>query len=185
MPDKFIDFTVTSPEYDNLREYAGDYPWNSSIWKSVIDGLYRVTKDGGVVVWVIGDATVKGSETLSSFKQAIYFVEQGFRLHDTMIYEKNGASFPAGKDSVRYSQVFEYMFVFSKGKPKTINLLKDRKNRWAGHTSFGKSTNRNADGTLTKGKKRKIGKLGYRYNICVSSCCTSNPMESYLGCRYF
>jgi DNA modification methylase len=83
-----IDLTVTSPPYDNLRTYEGSLEWNEDIWKQVLDGLYRVTKDGGVVVWVVGDATVKGSETGTSFKQALYAKEIGFNLHDTMIWNK-------------------------------------------------------------------------------------------------
>lgn len=120
MPDNFIDLTVTSPPYDNLRTYNG-YSFD---FESIAKELYRVTKRGGVVVWVVGDATVKGSETGTSFKTAILFIEKaGFNLHDTMIYKRQ-AAFP---DVVRYYQEFEYMFVFSKGKPKTINLLRQNK----------------------------------------------------------
>lgn len=118
MPEGFIDLTVTSPPYDNLREYNGySFPF-----EEISKELYRVTKPGGVVVWVVGDATIKGSESLTSFKQAIYFVEQcGFRLHDTMIYQKINYV-PLTHN--RYEQAFEYMFVFSKGKPQTFNPYK-------------------------------------------------------------
>ena len=123
IPDKSIDLTVTSPPYDNLRTYNGSLDWGEHVWKPVIQELYRVTKDGGVVVWVVGDATINGSETGTSFKQALYFKETGFNLHDTMIYEK---SFYAPKTHRRYEQVFEYMFIFSKGVPKTFNgILKE------------------------------------------------------------
>jgi DNA modification methylase len=125
-----VDLTVTSPPYDNLRSYNGNNDqWGEHIWKQVLEALYRVTKDGGVVVWVVGDATIKGSETGTSFKQALYAMECGFRLHDTMIYEKSGMAFP---DSTRYHQIFEYMFVFSKGKPVTFNAIKDRSNKYVG-----------------------------------------------------
>jgi len=87
-----VDLTVTSPPYDNLRTYEGSLQWNESIWKQVLEGLYRVTKEGGVVVWVVGDATIRGSETGTSFKQALYAMECGFRLHDTMIWNKGGFS---------------------------------------------------------------------------------------------
>jgi len=117
LPNKCIDLTVTSPPYDNLRDYNG-YTFNFEV---IAKELYRITKDGGVVVWVVGDATIKGSETGTSFKQAIYFKDIGFNLHDTMIYEKANISFP---DSTRYYNCFEYMFVFSKGKPKTFNPIK-------------------------------------------------------------
>lgn len=134
IPDKSIDMILTSPPYDNLRTYNG-YSFD---FEGIVKELYRVTKDGGVVVWIVGDATIKGSETGTSFKQALYFKEIGFNLHDTMIYEKNSCSFPARKNGNRYSQIFEYMLVFSKGKPKTSNLLCDKKNKWAGHKDFSK-----------------------------------------------
>jgi len=118
-----IDLTVTSPPYDNLRTYEGSLQWNEGIWKQVLDGLYRVTKEGGVVVWVVGDATVKGSETGTSFKQALYAMECGFNLHDTMIWEKT--SFNYDPRNMRYKQFFEYIFILSKGKPSTFNPIKD------------------------------------------------------------
>ena len=116
MPDNFIDLTVTSPPYDNLREYKG-YSFD---FESIAKELFRVTKQGGIVVWVVGDATESGSESGTSFKQALYFKEIGFNLHDTMIYNRSG-KFP---EANRYWQDFEYMFVFSKGKPNTFNPIK-------------------------------------------------------------
>lgn len=132
MEDGYVDLVVTSPPYDNLREYNG-YEFNSDL---IIEELYRVVNDGGVVVWVVGDATIKGCETGSSFRQALKFMECGFNLHDTMIYEKNSSTYPANVKSVRYSQIFEYMFVFSKGRPRSINLIVDKPNKWAGHKDF-------------------------------------------------
>ena len=132
MPDNFIDLTVTSPPYDNLRTYNG-YCFD---FENVAKELFRVTKQGGVLVWVVGDATHKGSETGTSFKQALFFKEIGFRLHDTMIYEKNSASYPAHRKSTRYTQIFEYMFIFCKGRIKTHNLICDKKNKWAGYKDF-------------------------------------------------
>ena len=118
MPNKYIDLTLTSPPYDNLRTYNG-YSFD---FESIARELFRVTKEGGVVVWVVGDATIKGSETGTSFKQALYFKEIGFNLHDTMIYDKGYAP---NTQNNRYNNCFEYMFVFSKGKPKTHNLLRE------------------------------------------------------------
>lgn len=161
MPDNFIDLTITSPPYDNLRDYKGySFPF-----EDIAIELYRVTKKGGVLVWIVGDATINGSETGTSFKQALYFKECGFNLHDTMIYEKNGASYPANEKSNRYSQVFEYMFVFSKGKPKTCNLLKDKPNRWAGSRTFGKVSKRQKDGTIEKRDSFTVSEFSYRTNI--------------------
>ena len=121
LDDNSTDLTVTSPPYDNLRDYKG-YSWD---FESLAKQLYRVTKKGGVIVWVVGDATINGSETGTSFKQALFFKEIGFNLHDTMIYLKNQLAFP---DKTRYYQGFEYMFVFSKGKPKSFNAIKDKVN---------------------------------------------------------
>jgi len=137
IPDGSVNLTVTSPPYDNLRSYNGNNEqWGEHVWKQVLQDLYRVTADGGVVVWVVGDATIKGSETGTSFKQALHAMECGFNLHDTMIYEKNSSTYPASAKSKRYSQIFEYMFIFSKGKIKTTNLIIDKKNKWAGHKDF-------------------------------------------------
>ncbi len=116
LDDNCIDLTVTSPPYDDLRTYNG-YSWD---FESIAKELYRVTKEGGVVVWVVGDKTINGSETGTSFKQALFFKEIGFNLHDTMIYAKENW-IPLTHN--RYEQQFEYMFVFSKGKPKTFNPL--------------------------------------------------------------
>jgi len=111
-----IDLTVTSPPYDNLRKYKGF----SFDFDGIARELYRVTKEGGVLVWVVSDQTIKGSESLTSFKQAIRFNEIGFNVHDTMIYQKSGL--PMNHN--RYEQEFEYMFVLSKGKPKTFNPIR-------------------------------------------------------------
>jgi len=121
MEDNFIDLTVTSPPYDKLRTYTGEGQWNFEIFQEIAKELFRVTKKGGVVVWVVGDATIKRSETGTSFRQALYFKEIGFNLHDTMIYAKNN---PVPLTHNRYEQQFEYMFVFSKGKPNTFNPIK-------------------------------------------------------------
>ena len=148
MEDNFIDLTVTSPPYDNLRTYNG-YSFD---FESIAKELYRVTKDGGVVVWIVGDATIKGSETGTSFKQALYFKECGFNLHDTMIYRKNSYPFPP---SNRYYQQFEYMFILSKGKPITFNGLR-QETKWR-KKSKEISTTRQKDGS-TKEMKYEKGK---------------------------
>ena len=166
LEDDVIDLTVTSPPYDNLRSYNDSSSWNHETFKLVANELYRVTKKGGVIVWVVGDAVVKGSETGSSFRQALYFMDLGFRLHDTMIYEKNGSPFPARRDGNRYSQVFEYMFILSKNdKPKTANLLCDKPNRWAGYTHFGKGSIRTKDGELVERNIKPIPEFSPRNNI--------------------
>ena len=131
MDDGFIDLTITSPPYDNLRAYNG-YSFN---FESVAKELYRVTKEGGVVVWIIGDATIQGSETGTSFKQALFFKDCGFNLHDTMIWYKK-AKFPHHENSKRYKPQFEYMFIFSKGKVNVYSPIYDILNE-----SFGKEIN--------------------------------------------
>ena len=129
--DESIDMVLTSPPYDDLKDYEG-FVFD---FESIARELYRVLKQNSVVVWVVGDAVIDGSETGTSFRQALYFKDIGFNIHDTMIYEKNSSTFPAKRNGNRYTQIFEYMFVFSKGKPK-CNLLIDKTNKWAGHTSF-------------------------------------------------
>ena len=122
IPDGCIDLVVTSPPYDNLRTYNGSLDWGEHIWKPVIQELFRIVKDGGVVVWVVGDATIKGSETGTSFKQALYFKEVGFNLHDTMIYAKQN---PVPYHHNRYNPQFEFMFILSKGVPKIFNPIQE------------------------------------------------------------
>lgn len=162
MPDNFIDLTVTSPPYDNLRLYLG-YEFD---FEGIAKELYRVTKQGGVVVWVVGDATIKGSETGTSFKQALYFKEIGFNLHDTMIFDKDSFQKP---NHNRYWSCFEYMFVFSKDtKPKTANMINDRLNSQRGKTVSSKTV-RNADGTTDKRNPVKISEYGKRKNIWAYS----------------
>lgn len=162
LPHNSIDLVVTSPPYDNLRDYH-EYEFNI---EKIVAGLFNVIKPGGVVIWVVGDATIKGSESGTSFRQALKFIDVGFRLHDTMIFEKNTSSFPARRDGNRYTQIFEYMFVFSKGSPKTANLICDKKNKWAGWTNWGKKTDRQKDGTLKeKGNIKPVPTHSARNNI--------------------
>jgi DNA modification methylase len=163
LEENSVDLTVTSPPYDNLRTYNGNNAqWGEVVWKSIIEELYTVTKPGGVVVWVVGDATIKGSETGTSFKQALWAKECGFNLHDTMIWEKDAPQFP---DHKRYGQVFEYMFVFSKGEPKALNRIQDRKNKSFGRKVTG--TNRQADGTTKRAScfGQPIKEFGIRFNV--------------------
>ena len=146
--DVKADLVITSPPYNNLRTYNHSSTWNFDIFKEIAKLLYDITADGGIVVWVVGDATINGSETGTSFRQALYFMECGFKLHDTMLFEKNSSSFPAKRTGNRYTQIFEYMFVFSKGKPKTSHLICDKENKWKNFTNWGKNTNYNKNGEL-------------------------------------
>jgi DNA modification methylase len=148
MEDDFIDLTVTSPPYDGLRTYNGySFPF-----EDIAKELFRVTKDGGVLVWIVGDATVKGSESGTSFKQALFFKEIGFNIHDTMIYKKKRIVPLTHK---RYEQGFEYMFVFSKGKLKTFNpIMIDC--IYAGTETWGKPSfhKTNSSGRVSVDKKK-------------------------------
>jgi site-specific DNA-methyltransferase (adenine-specific) len=114
-----IDLTITSPPYDNLRSYNNSSTWGYAEFYGVASGLWRVIKPGGVVVWVVNDATVDGSETGTSFEQIITFKKMGFNLHDTMIYQTHKQ--PGNYN--RYQPCFEFMFVLSKGKPNTFNPI--------------------------------------------------------------
>lgn len=122
LPDDFVDLVVTSPPYDNLRKYNGvGETWNHEKFKKIADQLVRTLKPGGIIVWNVNDKTEGGSETGTSFRQALYFMDAGLKLNDTMIWLKTNPM-PQVKQP-RYNQVFEYMFVFSKGAPKTFNPI--------------------------------------------------------------
>jgi DNA modification methylase len=163
IPNGSIDLTVTSPPYDNLRTYNGNNEqWGEHVWKELIKQLYTVTKPGGVVVWVVGDATIKGSETGTSFKQALWAKECGFNLHDTMIYEKAQACFGSNKC---YLHSFEYMFIFSKGSPSRLNFIRDRENVRGGATESTVSSGMNKNGMSGDRVCRTATQLGKRKNI--------------------
>lgn len=155
MPDNFIDLTVTSPPYDGLRTYNGySFPF-----EDIAKELYRITKQGGVVVWVVDDATIKGSESGTSFRQALYFKEIGFNLHDTMIYQTNK---PPMNDN-RYQKDFEFMFVFSKGKPKTFNPIMVET---LAKGVLNKGGNRKANGEkMKRGIENRTGETKVKGNI--------------------
>lgn len=157
MPEDFVDLVVTSPPYDNLRKYNG-YVFD---YKPVLDGLYRILKPGGVVVWVVSDATVNWSETGTSFRQALYAKDIGLNLHDTMIYVRNSVTNPS---DFRYYSCFQYMFVFSKGVPKTINLIRDHKNKTAGKKATDRHQ-REPDGTWRERSCYKQQKVRPEYSV--------------------
>ena len=157
IPSNCIDLVVTSPPYDELRDYKG-YSFN---FEGIAKELHRIIKKGGILVWIVGDQTIKGEETGTSFRQALYFKQVGFNLFDTMIYLKT----PRGAvgNNKTYWQTFEYMFVLSKGTPKTINLLKDRENKDERNGDSG--TKRLSDGSLLKLKRAGYSKYGRRTNV--------------------
>ena len=159
-----VDMVLTSPPYDNLRDYGKDFTgWGEHIWKPCLDKIFTILKDGGVCVWVVNDATIKGSETGTSFKQALYWMEIGGNLHDTMIWNK-GCFSAVGALQTRYAPVFEYMFILSKGNIKTFNPIKDRKNKNCGKHASG--TIRQMDGTTKPmSKDMIINEYGQRFNI--------------------
>lgn len=172
-PDCVVDLTVTSPPYDRLREneeYNADFDF-----EGVAKELYRVTKDGGVVVWVVDDQVINGSKSLTSFKQAIHFKEEvGFNVHDVMIWKKPGAVAPS---STRYQRAFEYMFILSRGKPNTFNPIKDRKNKTNG--PLGRNTRRRKDGTLEEHDSYETGEYGMRSNVWeIKTASQEKPCQS-------
>lgn len=165
LDNESIDLTVTSPPYDNLRTYNGSIDqWSFDKFKDIAKELHRVTKQGGVVVWVVGDATIKGSETGTSFKQALWFMECGFNLHDTMIWEKTGML----PTQDRYYNIFEYMFILSKGKPHAMNFIEDKPNVNGGKVQrkdscINKGHNAKADGFFVRkdfGRRTNIWRIG-------------------------
>lgn len=175
IPDGSLDLTVTSPPYDNLRAYNGF----SFDFEGIANELYRVTKPGGVIVWIVGDSVHKGSETLTSFKQALYFKDIGFNVHDTMIFEKSTSPFP---ERNRYNQKFEYMFIISKGKPKTSNLLKEI--AYSNLKRLGKKDGsyRQKDGAIEDGKyesRKKEKTKGNIWYYAVGMNCTTKDKYAF------
>lgn len=165
LPDESADMIVTSPPYDNLRTYNDGDAWTWNVFERVAAEIARVLKPGGVIVWVVGDETVNGSETGSSFRQALHFKDTlGLNLHDTMIWNKGGFS-AVGALQTRYAPVFEYMFVFTKGRISTFHPIKDRRNRNAGMKISG--TVRNSDGSTKpmSSSGKILAEFGQRFNI--------------------
>lgn len=173
--DGAIDLTVTSPPYDNLRKYNG-YHFN---FERIAAELWRVTKPGGVVVWIVADATINGSETGTSFRQALHFMGLGFNLHDTMIWDKGGFTSP---QTLRYPNAFEYMFVLSK-YATTCNQIKDRLNKKAG--SITTCSIRKADGIVrpmyADNRRTEIGAVGVRFNVWSIPPEKSNSLRFHPG----
>lgn len=163
LADQSVHCCVTSPPYDDLRTYgAADPAWD---FKGIAAEIYRVLTPGGVLCWNVGDACVRGGETLTSMRQAIHFVDAvGFRMHDTMIWQKSNFSNPS---SNRYHQVFEYVFVLSKGKPRAFNPILDKLNKYG--TPFGKNTFRQADGSMSERKKNEPREFGMRGNVWLGN----------------
>jgi len=166
MQEKLIDLTITSPPYDSLKDYKG----YSFEFENIVKELYRVTKEGGVIVWVVGDATIKGNETGTSFKQALFFKECGFNLHDTMIWHKPN-SFNFGSNAC-YRQSFEYMFILSKGKIKTHNLIKDVQAKMKGKVV--KGARKHANGNRDKVPDFVVGDNKKRDNVWFINVATRN-----------
>lgn len=160
--DASIDLVVTSPPYDNLRTYGG-HQWD---FEGLAAELWRVIKPGGVVVWVVADATVDGSETGTSFRQALHFKEIGFRLHDTMIYKKQAVG--ACGSNKAYWQEFEYMFVLSKNEPVAVNRIRDRKNSTGGTV---RRFNGKCDAVGTRqNRDTTVAEIGIRGNVWELAC---------------
>jgi site-specific DNA-methyltransferase (adenine-specific) len=162
LPDGCIDLVVSSPPYDDLRDYENGLIWDYEVFKKIAKNLYRIIKNGGVIAWVVGDKTENGNKSSTSFKQALYFQHIGFNLYDVIIYEKTGTAPPHPN---RYFNAFEYIFILSKGKIGTVNLLKDKINKWGGFETYSEITRREKDGSLTVKEKKIVKEYGVRTNI--------------------
>jgi hypothetical protein len=156
-----VDAVVTSPPYDGLRDYGGHPPVNCL---AVINHIANALNDGGVCVWTVADQVVNGSETGTSFRHALHAIDCGLRLHDTMIYCKEGVTFP---DANRYHPAFEYMFVFSKGAPRCFNGIKDWKNKHGGARMHGTDRQKDGSTTVISGVGRLVPAEGLRRNWWV------------------
>lgn len=171
MPDECINLVLTSPPYDNLREYNKSSVWNFDVFQNAAREIARVLKQGGVCVWIVADQTIKGSKSLSSMRQAMFFNELGLRVHDVMIWNKGSFNYP---DTRRYGQAWEYMFVFSKGTPAIVNKIADRKNIYTGTHIHG--TSRKPDGTITRKHNTDtiVADYGERFNVWEIPPCNSS-----------
>ena len=159
-PNKQFDMIITSPPYGTTRNYNG-YEFD---FKAIAKELTRTLKDGGVLIWVVGDTTKNGSESLEPQRQQIYFNDIcKLRCHDTMIYHKTNFSNPSHISHKRYHQVFEFMMVFSKGKPKTFNPICDREIKYK--QPYGKKTIRQKDGSMKEVEKKETKLSGMRTNV--------------------
>lgn len=169
-----VDLTITSPPYDEISTYMGTLSWNFDKFKEVAQRLYTLTRDGGIVVWIVDDQTVKGGRTLTSCRQLLYFQEIGFTVHSEMIWMKNSPAFPARRTSKRYSHIYEKMFILVKGKIRDdIVLIADKPNKYAGLSSWGKCNSYDKDGNLKEGKKvENIPDFSLRNDVweCANSC---------------
>lgn len=152
---------VTSPPYDRLRVYGRDRGWH---FETTAHHLYQILAPGGVVCWNVNDSVVDGAETLTSARQKLYFADVvGFRVHDTMIYEKRNFSHP---ERDRYHQLFEYVFVLSKGRPRCFHPIKDKPNTAAGLPgSVGINTVTQRDGSKALRRRRVNVPFGMRGNV--------------------
>ena len=176
MTPECVDLVVTSPPYDNLREYNESSFWNWETFTQVADRLIRVIKPGGIICWNVADAIVPlhgkkkengTSRTGTSFKQCLYFMENGLNLHDHIIYEKPAARFGASAKGNRYSDVYEYVFILTKGRPAHVQVIADKPNKGFG-TYFTKDGGRGKDGQRNRDEaKTKIAvkEFGVRHNI--------------------
>ncbi len=160
--DNQIQLTVTSPPYGTIRDYSG-FSWD---FENLVKELYRVTSPGGTICWIVSDQYIKGSRSLESMKQALYFKEVcGFTMHDHMIYQKSGFNFPANN---RYHQVWENIFVLTKGKIKTFNPIKDKKNTYPGQKAHGRHRGANENDYKDMSKiviAKPAEEYGKRYNV--------------------
>tara|TARA_Y100000768_G_scaffold289900_1_gene224002 strand:- start:3166 stop:4014 length:849 start_codon:yes stop_codon:yes gene_type:complete len=190
MDPESVNLVVTSPPYDNLRDYNDSSAWNWNTFTKVADGLVRVLKPGGVIAWNVADAIVElhkkqgTSRTGTSFRQCLYFQDQGLNFHDLIIYEKPAARFSASASGKRYSDVFEYVFILSKGTPDHMQVIADKKNKGFG-TTFTKDGGRNKDGTRNRDAEKTqiaVKEFGVRHNIWrINNSCGAHdmPKEAY------
>lgn len=171
MPEKYLGMVLTSPPYDDIRSYNGHFEF---AFHDIVKELYRVTKVGGCVIWVVADATIDGSETGTSFKQALYFIEVGFKLNDTMIYYKNN---PLPRSGPRYNQHFEYMFCFSKDSPATFNPIMEE-TKYKGIANY-RNRGTNNDGQYEQRIRKDTKKIGNVFSYLVGGGHSSKDKVAY------
>ena len=153
LPPDLVPCTVASPPYGALRHYHGNHQFD---FEAAAAELWRITRPGGVVCWVVREEVVDGSESGEASEQRLFFRDLGFRLHQTIVMERYGSR---ARSPGRYGESLEYAFILAKGKPATVRLLRDRRNKTAGKLVT--ATHRYPDGSY-RVQRYEVDEWGYR-----------------------
>jgi DNA modification methylase len=129
---QFVDTTITSPPYWNLKDYGSKnqvgfgqkYDEYLEDLAKIFSAVNRVTKSAGSL-WIVVD-TIKhnGELKLFPFDLANKLTQSGWILHDIIIWHKDKTLPWSHRGKLR--NIFEYVLFFSKGKHFKYNLAQVR-----------------------------------------------------------